>query len=160
MSQGLGFTGDLKLGHYMHIPPRMMFWVQVIATIWGGLINVGVLYWAFENIRGICTIDAVQNFVCPGATTFFTASVVWGAVGPQRMFEHGQVYYANLWFFLIGAITPIPIYLLARRNPDGPWRYFNMPLFFSATSSIPPATAIKWILKYLHLTIVMRHGLS
>src|SRR5579859_1022347 len=101
MYQGLYFTQDLKLGHYMHVPPMMMFSVQTLATIWGALVNVGVLDWAFANIAGICTADAIQNFVCPNATTFFTASVVWGAVGPQRMFERGQIYYANLWFFLI-----------------------------------------------------------
>ena len=95
MYQGLTFTQDLKLGHYMHVPPIMMFSVQVLATIWGGLVNVGVLYCitscilllsegAFNSIRGICTSDAVQNFSCPAATTFFTASVVWGAIGPQR----------------------------------------------------------------------------
>jgi OPT family oligopeptide transporter len=144
MSQGLSFAQDLKLGHYMHVPPKMMFSVQVIATIWGSLINVGVLYWAFDNISGICTPSAVQSFICPVATTFFTASVVWGAVGPQRMFEHGQIYYANLWFFLIGAIAPIPIYFLARRYPGGPWKFLNTPIFFAGTSLIPPATAIKY----------------
>ena len=77
MEQGLGLTGDLKLGRYMHIPPIMMFWVQVLATIWGGLVNVAILYWSYANIRGICTPGAVQGFVSPGATTFFTASVVW-----------------------------------------------------------------------------------
>jgi OPT family oligopeptide transporter len=143
MSQGLTFAGDLKLGHYMHVPPIMMFWVQVLATIWGALVNVGVLYWAFNNISEICTSKAVQNFTCPQATTFFTASVVWGAVGPQRMFQHGQIYFVNLFFFLIGAIVPIPIYFLARRYPSSPFKLFNTPLFFFATGAIPPATAIK-----------------
>ena len=152
MSQGLAFTSDLKLGHYMHIPPVMMFSVQVIATIWGGLVNVGVLLWAFGNIRGICTSKAVQDFACPSASTFFTASVIWGGVGPQRMFERGQIYYANLWFFLIGAIAPIPIFLLARRFPGGPWKFVNTPIFFSATGLIPPATAIKYVTISILLT--------
>jgi len=143
MSQGLTFAGDLKLGHYMHVPPIMMCLVQLIATIWGGLGNVAVLFWAFNNISGVCTPKAAQNFVCPQATTFFTASVVWGAVGPQRMFQHGQIYYANLFFFLIGVILPIPIYFLAKRYPNSPWKLFNTPLFFSGTAAIPPATAIK-----------------
>lgn len=29
MAQALTFTADLKLGHYMKIPPRSMFWSQV-----------------------------------------------------------------------------------------------------------------------------------
>jgi hypothetical protein len=121
-----------------------MFWVQVVATIWGALVNVGVLYWSYENIHGICTPTAAQSFTCPNTETFFTASVVWGAVGPQRIFEHGQIYSGNFWFFLIGAIAPVPLYFLAKRYPNSPIKLFSMPLFFSATGEIPPATAIKY----------------
>jgi OPT family oligopeptide transporter len=145
MYQGLSFAQDLKLAHYMHVPPRTTFCVQVIATIWGGLVNVGVLYWAFDSITGICTAAAVQSFTCPAATTFFTASVVWGAVGPRRLFEHGTIYYADLFFFILGALAPIPIYILARRNPGGPWKFINVPLLISSTAYFPPATAIKYI---------------
>ena len=159
MYQGLQFAQDLKLGHYMHVPPKMMFSVQVLATIWGALVNVGILDWSFANITGICTADAVQSFTCPQATTFFTASVVWGAVGPQRLFERGQLYSANLFFFLIGAVAPIPIYFLARRYPGGPWKFFNAPIFFVGTANIPPATAIKYDLKVIRsLITVTLHG--
>lgn len=60
------------------------------------------------------------------------------------MFERGQIYYPNLYFFLIGAIVPIPIFFLARRFPNGPWKFINAPIIFSATFNIPPATAIKY----------------
>lgn len=33
MSQALYFVGDFKLGHYMKIPPRSMFIVQLVATV-------------------------------------------------------------------------------------------------------------------------------
>ena len=159
MSKGLSFAGDLKLGHYMHVPPIMLFSVQVLATLWGGLVNVGVLYWALDNVNGICTSHAVQNFGCPKATAFFTNSVVWGAVGPQRMFERGQIYDAMLFFFLIGAVAPIPFYVLARRYPNGPWKFINTTLFFFSTASIPPATAIKYSFILCGLILVMRLGL-
>ena len=158
LSKGLSFAGDLKLGHYMHVPPIMLFSVQVLATLWGGLVNVGVLYWALDNINGICTSHAVQNFGCPKATAFFTNSVVWGAVGPQRMFERGQIYDAMLFFFLIGAVAPIPFYVLAWRYPNGPWKFINTTLFFFSTASIPPATAIKYSCVLLGLILVMQLG--
>jgi OPT family oligopeptide transporter len=159
MSKGLSFAGDLKLGHYMHVPPIMLFSVQVVATLWGGLVNVGVLYWALDNIDGICTSHAVQNFGCPKTTAFFTNSVVWGAVGPQRMFEPGQIYDTMLFFFLIGAVAPIPFYILARRYPNGRWKYINTTLFFFSTASIPPATAIKYYLYPAWANLVMQLGL-
>ena len=40
MSQALYFIQDLKLGHYMKVPPRTMFWSQVVATIWSVIVQV------------------------------------------------------------------------------------------------------------------------
>jgi len=34
MSQALAFASDLKLAHYLKIPPRTIFWAQVVATAW------------------------------------------------------------------------------------------------------------------------------
>lgn len=57
MAQGLTFASDFKLGHYMKIPPRPMFWAQVVATVVAGTTQLGVQAWMFsgENIPGICT---------------------------------------------------------------------------------------------------------
>jgi OPT oligopeptide transporter protein len=33
MAQALQFTSDFKLGHYMKIPPRAMFWSQIAPTV-------------------------------------------------------------------------------------------------------------------------------
>lgn len=49
-----------------------------------------------------------------------------------------------LWFFLVGALLPIPFYFLARRYPLSFWRFINIPVFFSGVSSIPPATGINY----------------
>lgn len=42
VGQGLYFSADLKLGHYLKIPPRTLFWAQGIATVLGALTQVGV----------------------------------------------------------------------------------------------------------------------
>lgn len=49
-----------------------------------------------------------------------------------------------LWFFLIGALLPIPFYLLARRYPLSPWRFVNIPVLFAGISLLPPATGINF----------------
>lgn len=46
-------------------------------------------------MEGICTTDAVSRFTCPGGKTFFIASVIWGLIGPQRIFS-GEGIYKNL----------------------------------------------------------------
>jgi len=144
-NQAVIFAGDLKLGHYMKIPPRMMFSIQIIPTIvicvWTTLIQ----QWMLDNVQGICTPQQRQGYVCPGTRTFGSASVIWGAVGPNRVFSIGAPYSSFLLFIPIGAIAPIPFYLLARRFPLSFWRYVNVPILFSGLESIPPATGINYI---------------
>ena len=53
MSQAMVFTADFKLGHYMKIPPRPMFWSQVVSTILAGTAQLGVQSWMFSNIQWV-----------------------------------------------------------------------------------------------------------
>ncbi|BFZ59744.1 hypothetical protein YB2330_000761 [Saitoella coloradoensis] len=145
MYQGMAFVADLKLGHYMKIPPRTLFWAQTIATLWSCFVTIGVFDWAIVNIKGICTSEAISNFTCPGGTVFYTASIVWGVIGPMRQFSHGHMYYSQLFFFLIGALSPIPMYMLVRRYPNSWLKYVSMPLFFGSLGYIPPATAVNYL---------------
>jgi OPT family oligopeptide transporter len=87
--QAAAFAGDLKLGHYMKVPPRMMFLVQTVATVVSCFVVVGVQQWMFGNIPGFCTDDQASGWTCPSTSTFATASIVWGAIGPQRIFSQG-----------------------------------------------------------------------
>jgi len=88
-NQAINFAGDLKLGHYMKVPPRMMFSVQVIAAVIACIWVTFIQDWMLDNIEDICTPGQKQGFRCPGSTTFATASVIWGAVGPRRLFSPG-----------------------------------------------------------------------
>lgn len=144
-NQAINFAGDLKLGHYMKVPPRMMFSVQVIAAIIACIWVTFIQDWMLDNIEDICTPGQKQGFRCPGSTTFATASVIWGAVGPKRLFSPGAPYSALLWFFPIGIFAPIPFYLLARRFPLSIWRYINVPVFFAGLGAMPPASGINYI---------------
>lgn len=76
MAQGMSFVQDLKLGHYMKIPPKTLFYTQTAATVWASLVEVAVMNWALGSIKGVCTKAASDNFTCPQAKVFYTASVV------------------------------------------------------------------------------------
>lgn len=72
-----------------------------------------------------------------GTSVFFTASVVWGAVGPERMFSHGT-YGPTLWGFLIGAVLPVPFYFLAKRFPNSWVRQIHIPVLLSGALNLAP----------------------
>ena len=110
MAQALTFASDFKLGHYMKIPPKPMFWGQVIATAVAGTVQLGVQAWMFTNIEDICDPRQKDGFICPSTEVFGTASIIvspqqslsrynvtnlqmkWGAIGPALQFSKGQLY--------------------------------------------------------------------
>lgn len=143
-NQAVGFSGDLKLGHYMKVPPRTMFSIQVVAAVVSCFVAVGVQEWMFSNIPDICTRQQKDGFVCASSNTFATASLIWGGIGPARLFSPGERYSPLLWWFLIGAALPIPFYFLAKRYPLSFWRYINIPVFFAGVGAIPPGSGINY----------------
>ena len=76
MLQALLFTSDLKLAHYMKIPPRPIFFCQVVATIIAVTVQLNVQAWMFSNIEDICTSDQKDGFICPETAVFGTASII------------------------------------------------------------------------------------
>ncbi|KAJ6496101.1 OPT-domain-containing protein [Mycena sanguinolenta] len=113
--QTINFASDLKVAHYMHIPPQLTFWAQIYATIISTFVCTGILNFQMTKIPGVCTPEQPNHFTCPDVNTFFTASVLWGTLGPKRMFGAGGIYNGLLWCFLIGAILPIPVYFLRKK---------------------------------------------
>jgi len=89
--QAVAFSGDMKLGHYMKVPPRIMFTAQTVAVFISCFVVEGVQEAMFANIEDICTPDQKNGFICPGTNTFATASLFWGGVGPRRLFSPGAM---------------------------------------------------------------------
>ncbi|KAF7367756.1 Sexual differentiation process protein isp4 [Mycena sanguinolenta] len=76
MAQALTFASDFKLGHYMKIAPRPMFWSQVVATVIAGTVQLGVQAWMFTNINDFCAPNQKDGFICPSTEVFGTASII------------------------------------------------------------------------------------
>ncbi|KAK6222197.1 opt oligopeptide transporter [Colletotrichum tabaci] len=114
------FSNDLKLAHYVKIPPRHTFWAQMIATFISTLVCLAVLKFQF-SIENICTEDAANKFTCPGVNTFFTASVLWGTVGPKKIWGAGGQYTATLLGFPLGVFIVLFFWGLNKTFPKWKW---------------------------------------
>ncbi|KAK7282920.1 hypothetical protein RIF29_12041 [Crotalaria pallida] len=148
MNQAVFFLSDFKLGHYMKIPPRSMFLVQTIGTIIAGTINVIVALWMLGSIPNICNTDLLppdSEWTCPGDRVFFGASVIWGLVGPWRIFgPKGNYSYLNL-FFILGALGPIILWALLKAFPNQKWiGTIHLPVLLGATAIMPPASTVNF----------------
>ncbi|XP_031383463.1 oligopeptide transporter 4-like [Punica granatum] len=148
MAQAVSFLNDFKLGHYMKIPPRSMFLVQFIGTVLAGTINIAVAWQLLTSINNICQdqfLPPGSPWTCPSDRVFFDASVIWGLVGPRRIFGSGGNYSAMNWFFLGGAAGPVVVWLLHRAFPKQTWiPLINLPVLLGATGSMPPATPLNY----------------
>ncbi|KAG0346586.1 hypothetical protein BG004_001340 [Podila humilis] len=138
MSHAMGFIGDLKLGQYMKIPPRCMFMTQLIGTCIAGVINLVTANWLLSTRPNICTQEGYP-WTCPGANVFFSASVIWGVIAPERMFGTSSIYHPLMYFFIFGMFIPIPFYLMAKRWPGTFLDRVHTPVLLTSTGMMPPA---------------------
>lgn len=82
----------VKLAHYLKIPSITLFFAQGLATILGALTQVGVTLWMLGNVDGICTDDQPNGFTCPNGETVYSSSIIWGLIGPARLYSVGNIY--------------------------------------------------------------------
>ena len=73
--------------------------------------------WQLDNIPNICMEGHKQKFECMSTHTFFTSSIIWGTLGPARMYGPKGIYHVTIYGFLGGVFLPIPFYILSK------WRY-------------------------------------
>ncbi|KAK8966370.1 Oligopeptide transporter 7 [Platanthera guangdongensis] len=153
MSQALTFLEDFKLGHYMKIPPRTMFMAQVVGTVTASLVYLTTAWWLMDSVPNICDRQLLppdSPWTCPGDHVFYDASVIWGLVGPRRIFGDLGSYSGVNWFFLAGAIAPLLVWLAHKALPSAKWiMLVNVPVLIGSLGNMPPATAVNlatWIL--------------
>ncbi|KIW42659.1 OPT family small oligopeptide transporter [Exophiala oligosperma] len=163
-SQGLHFSRDLKLGQYMRIPPRTLFWAQTYGTVLSAIVQGGVLRWMLTSIHDLCEEDQGFGLTCPSARVQFSSSIIFGVIGPQRLFSRGHLYHPVLYFFLVGALLPIPVYLMANKYPSSYWRLVHVPIMFTGPVNIPPATGLNYaswaLVGYLFNGVIKRRALG
>ncbi|KAJ6081657.1 hypothetical protein N7499_006531 [Penicillium canescens] len=104
--QADNYISDQKMGFYAKVPPRAMYRGQVLSAIITALVAYAVVQFADTQIPGICTPGQASNFNCEnGSQIYFSSSVVWGAIGPKRIFD--QIYPTMKYTFLLGFLLAI-----------------------------------------------------
>ncbi|KAF9609652.1 hypothetical protein IFM89_017831 [Coptis chinensis] len=89
MAQAVSFLSDFKLGPLHEDPTTINVLVQIIGTMIAGNSYILVAWWLLTTIPNICQHELLppnSPWTCPGDRVFFDASVLWGLVGPKRIF--------------------------------------------------------------------------
>ncbi|KAJ1674567.1 hypothetical protein EV182_003018, partial [Spiromyces aspiralis] len=150
MFQAISLVSDLKLAHYMKIPPRHVFICQVVGTVIATVVQVAVSYWLMNTNADLCVQREGNPWMCPQAGSFYSGSVIWGLVGPARMFGNGSPYSAIYYFFIIGLVLPVPFWYLSKRV----WprsrllANINFPVMLSGLTFMPAALPVNYTMWY------------
>ncbi|EAW15610.1 OPT family oligopeptide transporter [Aspergillus fischeri NRRL 181] len=124
---------DQKIGHYMHIPPRTVFFSQVFGTVLGIPMNYAVMRWVLSTKRDVLTgakPDPLHQWTGQSLISSNTLGVQYAVIGPAELFKESEMRPLP-WSFLLGALLPPVLYVLHRLLPR--WRIdlWNVSIFFS-----------------------------
>ena len=129
----------MKLGHYMKIDPRTLFWAQFAATIWGSLVQIAVLEWAYGAIDNLCAAD--QKIITHVQTVKFSSMLrSFGVSLDPNVNSHMGRFIMGYFSFHHWCCDPCHQLVDLEKWPNSPVKYLHWPVFFSGTGYIPPAT--------------------
>ena len=159
--QAQNYISDQKMGHYLKIPPRAVFRTQMFSILISSFLGLAVLNFQIANIANYCAPNNTQKFTCPGATVFYNASILWGVIGPKKVF--GGLYPILQWCFLIGFLLAIPCIAFKKYGPKKYTKYFQPSLMVGGflfyapynlsfyTGGLYMSIAFMWYLKSRYL---------
>ncbi|KAH9042869.1 oligopeptide transporter [Lactarius hengduanensis] len=116
VSTTVGFSGDLKIGQYLKIPPRSLFVAQVWGTIIGAIVNYVVMV-SITGAQRDLLLDPTGNNIWNGQTvqslnsdaiTWSLAKELYGPSGPYFIIPMG---------IFIGFAVTVIHWLIGKRWP-------------------------------------------
>ncbi|KAI5451012.1 hypothetical protein NCC49_002503 [Naganishia albida] len=137
-------TTDMKLGHYLKIAHKDLLTVQLSALIATTMTQIAVREALFFNISDICTMTQKDSFSCPLTSAWFRSSILWGSLGPDRVFGSGALYHPSVYAAVAGIFLPIPLWLLGRHYKRSIWRKVDSVVLFNSLLGIPPANGVNY----------------
>ncbi|KAK7203373.1 OPT oligopeptide transporter protein-domain-containing protein [Myxozyma melibiosi] len=151
--QAATYISDQKAAHYTKVPPRAVFRGQILATLLAAIVSIGVLNWQMGHVTDFCSQLQTESFTCPSAYSFFSASIMFGILGPKKMFD--GLYPILPWCFLIGALITIPFFFARKYF----FRYFRSfhPLLVIGGMTIFGAYNISYYIPGLYMSFVFMY---
>lgn len=116
VATSIGLAGDLKMGQYLKIPPRVMFLTQVWGTILGAIVNYVVMVSVVDAQREILLSPTGTN-VWSGQTTqsLNSAAVTWSLA--KELYGFNGPYWIIPMSLVIGMVPTVIQFLIHKRWP-------------------------------------------
>ncbi|OVA19756.1 Oligopeptide transporter [Macleaya cordata] len=149
MAHAHSFLSDFKLAHYMKIPPKSMFFIQVIGTILSTCTSFAAAFWLLSTVDNICDVNKLpvgSPRTCPDHRFYFSSNIIWGLVGPSRVFAPNGLYSGMYYFFGIGIVATLVAWIFSHRLfPKTKWiGLVNVPMILTAPTMFPTLGAVNY----------------
>ncbi|KAA1111316.1 hypothetical protein PGTUg99_001155 [Puccinia graminis f. sp. tritici] len=127
--QGLNILKNMKYGQYIHLPPRLVVYSQLIGCTVGSLTTLLVARAIVSHEREVL-LSPHGNGIFSGAeiAAFQARAVSWGLFS-RHLFLSGQRYSAVSWGMLIGFALPVPFFVAHKIWPRLKLNQVIVPLF-------------------------------
>ncbi|KAG2734037.1 hypothetical protein G9P44_003562 [Scheffersomyces stipitis] len=121
--QAQNYITDQKMAHYSKVPPRALFRVQILGVFIASFVQLGIINFVIDNVKDYCEPYNTQRFTCPNSRVFYSASILWGVIGPKKVFN--GLYPILQYCFLIGFLLAIPALAFKKYAPLKYTKYFE-----------------------------------
>lgn len=124
---------DMKIGHYMKVPPKAVFFSQVFGSLIGIPIDYGVIRWVLDTKRDylLGQRDPTHQWTGQSLASSLTSGVQYVLIGPAELFKQ-DIFKIVPYGFLVGAVAPVIMFALHKLFPRGKFHLFNTTIFFSS----------------------------
>lgn len=145
----------MKLGFYIHLPPKTIFLAQIYGELIGIPINYLLLTWVLKSKRDYLTekiIDPLHQWTGQEIQSIHTNAIQYVILGPSRLFKH----YPYLPFgFLLGILAPVALYYGHKKYPRAGFNFWNTTVLFSSMSHFYGNVSTGGLSKFIGGTVIM-----
>lgn len=145
----------MKLGFYIHLPPKEVFLAQIYGELIGVPINYLALSWVLGSksdfLKGKVK-DPLNQWTGQEIESIHTNAIQYVVLGPSRLFHNYPMLPLG---FLVGLIAPIILYFLHRRYSKVGFDYWNTTVFFSSMAKFHGNLSTGGLSKFIGGTITM-----
>lgn len=111
-------------------------------------ISFCIAWWMLHSINDICHPEFLPKgspWTCPYERIQYANSVIWGLVGPSKMYYPHGIYSSIFIFIFIGLFAPPTTWFVSRKYPEKTWiKLINWPVIFGAVNAVPAASPVNY----------------
>lgn len=145
----------MKLGFYIHLPPKAIFLAQIYGELIGIPVNYWLLNWVLTTKRQFLTgkaTDPLHQWTGQQVQSTYVNAIQYVILRPHRLFTNYP--YLPLGF-LVGMIAPVVLFYCHKRYPKFGFNFFNTTVLFSSMSKFYGNVSTGGLSTFIGGTVVM-----